>query len=111
MPVPYVNIRENDLKDPTCSNLNLVARTHTDEINRLGGLNGPVDIVSGINAQGQVSATQLQIGAVLIIVGFGSPEGNVTAPVGSLYLNQNGGAGTTLFVKESQVGTNGWVGK
>jgi parallel beta-helix repeat protein len=43
--------------------------------------------------------------------GTGSPEGVVTAPIGSLFLRQNGGAGTSLYVKESGVGNTGWVAK
>lgn len=43
--------------------------------------------------------------------GTGSPEGVVTAPPGTLYLNDAGGAGTTLYVKESGAGNTGWVGK
>lgn len=41
----------------------------------------------------------------------GTPEGNVEAPVGSLYTRQDGGAGTTLYVKESGTGNTGWVAK
>lgn len=44
-------------------------------------------------------------------VGTGSPEGSVIAPVGTLYLNQTGGAGTTLYVKESGTGSTGWQPK
>ncbi len=43
--------------------------------------------------------------------GSGSPESAVTAPIGSLYLRTDGGAGTTMYVKESGVGNTGWVGK
>lgn len=43
--------------------------------------------------------------------GTGSPEGVVTAPVGTLFLRDNGGASTTLYVKESGAGNTGWVGK
>lgn len=46
-----------------------------------------------------------------ILSGSGSPEGAVTAPVGSLYLRSDGGAGTTLYVKQSGSGNTGWVGK
>ena len=41
--------------------------------------------------------------------GSGSPEGVVTAPVGSLYLRADGGAGTCLYVKGSGTGNRGWV--
>lgn len=46
-----------------------------------------------------------------IRMGAGSPEAAVTASVGSLYLQTDGGAGTTLWVKESGTGNTGWVGK
>jgi len=43
--------------------------------------------------------------------GTGSPEGVVTAPIGSLYSRTDGGAATTLYVKESGAGNTGWVAK
>lgn len=43
--------------------------------------------------------------------GTGSPEGAVTAPVGSLFTRTDGGASTTLYVKESGTGNTGWVAK
>lgn len=46
-----------------------------------------------------------------IYSGAGSPEGVLTAPPGSLYSNTSGGAGTTLYVKETGTGNTGWVAK
>ena len=46
-----------------------------------------------------------------VLTGSGSPEGVVTAPVGFLYLRTDGGAATTLYVKESGTGNTGWVAK
>lgn len=43
--------------------------------------------------------------------GTGSPEGVLTAPVGSLFTRTDGGANTTLYVKESGTGDTGWVAK
>lgn len=43
--------------------------------------------------------------------GTGSPESSVAAPVGSLFLRTDGGANTTLYVKESGVGNTGWAAK
>lgn len=44
--------------------------------------------------------------------GKGSPNGTVIGKIGDTYINTSGGAGTTLYVKESGDGTNtGWVGK
>lgn len=47
----------------------------------------------------------------LIHLGNGSPETVVTAPVGSLFLRTDGGASTTLYVKESGTGNTGWIAK
>lgn len=46
-----------------------------------------------------------------IVSGAGSPEGVVTAPKGSLYLNTDGGVGMTLYVKEMGAGNTGWAAK
>ena len=44
-------------------------------------------------------------------VGTGTPEGVVTAEVGSTYRRLDGGANTTFYVKESGTGDTGWVAK
>lgn len=41
--------------------------------------------------------------------GSGSPEGSVTAPVGTMYQRTDGSTGTTLYIKESGSGNTGWV--
>jgi len=51
------------------------------------------------------------VGGVLIRSGAGSPEGALTANIGSLYLRTDGDAGTTLYIKESGTGSTGWVVK
>lgn len=43
--------------------------------------------------------------------GEGTPEGAVTASVGALFTRTDGGAGSTLYVKESGTGNTGWVAK
>lgn len=52
-----------------------------------------------------------QSSSLLTLYGAGSPEGSVTASPGSIYFNKSGGAGTTLYVKQSGSGNTGWVGK
>ena len=42
--------------------------------------------------------------------GTGTPEASITANVGSLFINKSGGAGTTLYVKQSGTGNTGWAG-
>jgi hypothetical protein len=44
-------------------------------------------------------------------VGTGSPEGAISAPVGSLFLRTDGGATSTLYVKETGAGNTGWAAK
>jgi hypothetical protein len=46
-----------------------------------------------------------------LIVGKGSPEGKVTAAHPALYLRLDGGASTSLYVKESGSSSTGWVAK
>lgn len=50
-------------------------------------------------------------GAFTIQWGTGAPEGAVTASVGSLWIRTDGGAGTSLCVKESGSGNTGWACK
>ena len=48
---------------------------------------------------------------VKFLIGAGSPEGSITAGKGSLYQRTDGGANTSLYVKESGTGNTGWVAK
>ncbi len=43
-----------------------------------------------------------------IFWGNGTPEGAVTAPVGCVFLRQDGSAGSTFYSKESGTGSSGW---
>ena len=59
-------------------------------------------------------ATAIRLGTLgntQILTGSGSPESSVTANPGSLYTDTAGGAGTTLYVKESGTGNTGWIAK
>jgi len=49
--------------------------------------------------------------AALVQSGTGTPESVVTATVGTLFLRTDGGASTTLYVKESGAGNTGWIAK
>ena len=50
-------------------------------------------------------------GGLIWRTGTGTPQSVVTAPVGSLFTRTDGGANTTLYVKESGAGNTGWVAK
>lgn len=54
------------------------------------------------------SSAPLTLRTALVQVGTGSPEGVVTAPVGSLFLRTDGASGTTLYVKDTGAGNTGW---
>jgi hypothetical protein len=54
----------------------------------------------------------VKIGSATIRSGTGTPLGVVTGNIGDLFLRTDGGAGSTLYVKESGNGTNtGWAAK
>jgi hypothetical protein len=72
---------------------------------------GNANLLNGNIAINTAGKGVLFSGNVLWRTGAGTPEGAVTAPVGSMYTDTTGGAGTTLYVKESGAGNTGWVGK
>lgn len=49
------------------------------------------------------------LGGPYISSGSATPEGNITAPVGSVYMRTGGGASTTFYVKETGSGNTGWI--
>lgn len=68
--------------------------------------NGPID--RNFRA---LDAAQARL-AGFVLIGDGTPVATITAPVGAIYLRTDGGADTTLYVKESGGGTTaGWVAK
>lgn len=62
-------------------------------------------------ANGTWTTWLFTISNVIINEGNGSPEGILVAPVGTLYRRLDGGANTTLYVKESGTGNMGWMAK
>lgn len=72
----------------------------------------PGNISYGSSVPGNFSiGGTITLGSVTITSGSGSPEGVVTAVVGSLYLNTAGSTSTTLYVKTSGSGNTGWTAK
>jgi hypothetical protein len=57
------------------------------------------------------SSSTITISGCTIRAGAGTPEGVVTAAMGSLFLRTDGGASTTLYVKTSGAGNTGWTAK
>lgn len=65
--------------------------------------NGVV-VVAGKLAMGSITGPTWSVGS-------GTPEAALTAPIGSIFTRTDGGASTTLYVKESGTGNTGWVAK
>lgn len=66
-------------------------------------INGEVVVKQPMRTQGMFT-----VGKAIIRSGTGTPEGVVTAPIGAMFLRLDGGAGTTLYMKESGTGNTGW---
>lgn len=75
---------------------------------------GDVEVKNNLTAAGLLVGGIIATGVIVtdnIKRGPGTPEGSITGVVGDLYTRTDGGAGTTLYVKESGAGNTGWIGK
>jgi hypothetical protein len=70
------------------------------QVNRVVITRAVTDSPDGLNAS-----------APVLISGNGSPETVITARIGSIYMRLDGGANTSMYVKESGTGNTGWIGK
>lgn len=71
-----------------------------------------ISSVSGILADGTAKENTIdQASKQIEKWGTGTPEGVVAAGVGSVFHRTDGGAGTSLYIKESGTGNTGWVAK
>lgn len=64
-----------------------------------------------INFGDGANRTAIEAMKVIDTYGTGSPEGVVTANIGSTYRRLDGGASTSFYIKESGTGNTGWVAK
>lgn len=106
----------NGVSGASAGDLVLVPRSSTNGSIRLYAGTGTPAVQASITSTGFVlsSGKSLSFGGAAnssIYSGAGSPEGAVAAAVGSIYLRTNGGASTSLYVKESGTGLTGWVAK
>jgi len=94
-------VSHNGLTDPNLHEPKGIAAANANEIYLSNGAGSGTwtDVSSLISIQ------------PYLFTGTGTPEGVVTANIGSLFLRQDGGASTTLYVKESGTGNTGWVAK
>jgi len=74
----------------------------------------PSSFLNGPNFMTHVAAERVYPGltyTAFITSGTGTPEGAQSAPVGSIWMRTDGGAGTSVYFKESGSGNTGWVAK
>ncbi len=64
-----------------------------------------------VDALKEIARILADIEVLPIYTGNGTPEGNITAGIGSVYLRTDGGAISTIYIKESGTGNTGWVPK
>ena len=91
--------------DPTATKDTGIARAAAGlaEVN-----NGTAGTLRDLTTRTTFANTSFSLGTVTWSKGTGTPEGVVTAPVGSMFSRTDGGASTTLYVKESGTGNTGW---
>ncbi|WP_340003640.1 glycosyl hydrolase family 28-related protein [Paenibacillus sp. FSL K6-0276] len=80
----------------------------------LGTLYNPYSLTEWFSTYGNFKRAIRLVGGTLLPAVFiveGSPEGTITAPVGSLAMRTDGIPKATFYVKESGTGANGWVAK
>lgn len=102
-------------------NIALWGSTHVSNSNdiwfRSGGANRGIwdDSIPCWDWQGKdfknITEIEFTTGTPIITSGTGTPESAVTANVGSIFMRTDGGAGTSMYVKESGTGNTGWVAK
>lgn len=104
--------------DPYNTSVNLSLQSSTGPLvfygaNLTPGVNNSQSIGDSTNRWSNVYGYNIRAGdgTAFWTTATGSPEGVITAPVGSIFTRLNGGAGSTLYVKESGAGNTGWVAK
>ena len=70
--------------------------------------NNTIALGSPTQSWSNVYATQATIGGVLYITGTGFPNGVVSAPVGSIYIDTAITNGASSWIKKSGTGNTGW---
>lgn len=98
---------------PTLSGPTISNPTVSGTIGGSAAWPSPGAIGAGTASSGRFT-TVTTTGAITLVTptitaAAGSPEGVLTAPIGSLYLRTNGSTGTTFYIKESGAGNTGWV--
>lgn len=86
---------------PTAYVPNAIASQRAGTLSVAGNVEAALSATTGGFRQGPTGPTWL--------AGAGSPEGVVTAPIGSMYSRTDGAADTAVYRKETGTGNTGWV--
>ena len=71
----------------------------------------PVEDYDPVNKNYIDQPIEIEKTGAKIYGGYGSPEGEVVAQKGSIYLRKDGGANTSIYIKETGVEKTGWIAK
>ncbi len=118
-PYSFVNDPDSGLARIAADTLGLVtggaARVFVNDNGLVPGVADTTALGAYTSRFGALYTNMVFLGAastnVVMASGSGTPEGTIAAAVGSLYTRTDGGANTTLYVKESGTGNTGWVAK
>lgn len=109
---PFSSDTKSELVVSILSGGNLVESVRLDDLGIFPNVDNTKSLGKASNLFNKIFADRYHLnGGNFIVSGEGAPNGVITAPVGSMYTNRVGGAGTTLYVKESGTGNTGWVAK
>lgn len=99
----------------TVAATNYISWINTNDMRITSNFNPSADITYGLGTAAlryaNVYANNFRPGAgtATWTSGAATPEGAVTATVGSIFTRTDGASGTTLYIKESGAGNTGWV--
>lgn len=71
----------------------------------------PVESYEPVNKRYIELPIEIESSGAKIYAGIGTPEGYVAANKGSVYLRNDGGANTSIYIKESGADEAGWAAK
>jgi hypothetical protein len=91
----YSNLAQGTLRLLAASDFQMYSTAETTQGFAIDGATGHIQ--------------RLGIVDVTIAAGAGSPEGVLTAPIGSLWLRTNGSTNAAVYRKETGAGNTGWV--
>lgn len=73
------------------------------------GMSSSIPFIASANTKVQLAIPKIHRFLTKIFTGVGSPEGNITAQPGSLFLRDDEGDGSVLWSKRSGAGSSGWA--